>query len=58
MATPPNKITIADQDPLRLAYAAEVPLESLQPGRYLLRITVIDRNSNTNAMRFMNFDIK
>lgn len=58
MSTPPSKVSIIGQDPLRLAYAAEVPLESLTPGRYLLRVTAIDRNSNTSARQFISFEVK
>jgi hypothetical protein len=58
MSTPPTKISIVGQDPVRLAYAAEVPLKSLPPARYLLQITVIDRNSNSSARQLLNFEVK
>ena len=41
----------------RLPYAAEVPLAELQPGRYLLQVTVIDRVSKQSASRQTHFDV-
>lgn len=41
----------------RLPYAAEVPLSELQPGRYLLQVTVIDRLSKQSASRQTHFDV-
>jgi VWFA-related protein len=41
----------------RLPYAAEVPLSELQPGRYLLQVTVIDRVSKQSASRQTHFDV-
>ncbi|HEX8843696.1 MAG TPA: VWA domain-containing protein [Pyrinomonadaceae bacterium] len=49
---------VEGNDPLRLAYAGEVPLETLIPGRYVLQITVIDRNSKTSAVERAGFEIE
>ena len=44
-------------DLARLPYAAEIPLNSLLPGRYLLQVTVIDRLSKQSTSRQTHFDV-
>ena len=44
-------------DLLRLPYAAEVPLSGLQPGRYMLHVTLIDRVSKQSTSRQTHFDV-
>jgi len=44
-------------DLARLPYAAEIPLSELLPGRYLLRVTVIDRVSKQSTSRQTHFDV-
>jgi VWFA-related protein len=44
-------------DLARLPYAAEIPLSSLQAGRYLLQISVIDRLSKQSTTRQTHFDV-
>jgi fibronectin type 3 domain-containing protein len=44
-------------DLARLPYAAEIPLNDLQPGRYQLHVTVIDRVSKQSTTRQTHFDI-
>jgi VWFA-related protein len=44
-------------DLLRLPYAAEVPLSELQPGRYMLHVTLIDRVSKQSTSRQTHFDV-
>lgn len=46
---PPARVSAEGQDSTRLAYAAEVPLEGLPPGRYSLRVTVNDRADKKSA---------
>jgi VWFA-related protein len=46
------------QDPARLPYAAEIPLEALPPGRYVLQVTAIDRISKTTATQRAIFEIE
>ena len=41
----------------RLPYAAEIPLNDLQPGRYQLQVSVIDRVSKQSTTRQTHFDI-
>ena len=44
-------------DLLRLPYAAELSLDGLQPGRYLLLVTVIDRRAKTSASQRFGFQV-
>lgn len=41
----------------RLPYAAEIPLHELLPGRYLLKVTLIDRVSKQSTSRQTHFDV-
>jgi VWFA-related protein len=45
-------------DPARLPYAAEMPLEALPPGHYVLQITAIDRFAKATASQRANFEIE
>jgi VWFA-related protein len=55
---PPARVSAEGQDAARLAYAAEVPLEGLPPGRYTLRVTVNDRAAKTTAAERVSFIVK
>jgi hypothetical protein len=44
-------------DLARLPYAAEIPLSELLPGRYLLKVTLIDRVSKQSTSRQTHFDV-
>jgi len=44
-------------DPERLPYAAEISLNGLPTGRYLIQITVIDRVSKQSTSRQTHFDV-
>jgi hypothetical protein len=55
---PPARVKTEGQVPARLAYAAEVPLEGLPPGRYSLRVTVNDRASKTTNVQRLSFVVK
>ena len=44
-------------DLMRLPYAAEIPLNDLLPGRYLLQVTLIDRVSKQSTTRQTHFDV-
>jgi VWFA-related protein len=44
-------------DLARLPYAAEIPMHELLPGRYLLRITIIDRVAKQSTTRATHFDV-
>jgi VWFA-related protein len=45
-------------DALRVPYAADVPLNGLQPGAYILQVTVIDRLAKASASRKLSFYIE
>lgn len=56
---PPARVSPEGQDSTRLAYAAEVPLEGLPPGRYSLRVTVNDRaDKKSTATQRISFLVK
>jgi hypothetical protein len=44
-------------DLARIPYAAEIPLNGLQPGRYILQVSFIDRLSKQSTSRQTHFDI-
>ena len=46
-----------ETDVARLPYAAELPLSDMQPGRYMLQVTVIDRIARTSATQQAGFII-
>lgn len=58
LTTPMNPISVTGQDPMRLPYAAEIPLNSFLPGRYEMQITVRDRASNTEAAQRVAFEVE
>jgi VWFA-related protein len=44
-------------DLARLPYAAEIPMQDLLPGRYLLRVSLIDRVAKQSTSRETHFDV-
>lgn len=44
-------------DLTRLPYAAEIPMSDMQPGRYLLQVSVIDRVAKQSTTRQTHFDV-
>ena len=57
--TTQRKVEFGGQtDPARLAYAAELPLEFMTPGYYVLQVTVVDRIAKTSATQRTNFEIE
>jgi VWFA-related protein len=53
-----RKVTVAGDDPARIPYETEIPLNSLSPGRYVLQVTVTDRANHATAQRRTNLIIK
>jgi len=53
-----RKVPIEGQDYSRLAYGAEIPLNSLTIGRYALQVTVIDRIAKTSASQRVSFTVE
>lgn len=59
VTTPLRKVSTEGlPDPARLSYAAEIPLEGMLPGRYVLQVTIIDRISKSSATQHTNFEIE
>jgi hypothetical protein len=58
LTTPVHKIQVeATSDLRRLPYAADVTLDGLQPGRYVLLVTVIDRLAKASASQRFSFQV-
>ena len=47
-----------NSDLARIPYGANVGLKNLAPGRYVLKVTVNDRNANTSAVNQIIFDVE
>lgn len=59
MTTALRKVTTAGlQDLARIPYAAEISLETLHTGRYVLQVTAIDRVAKTSAAQQFHFEIE
>jgi VWFA-related protein len=59
MASPVLPVAVeAGSDLARIPYGAGVALKTLNPGRYVLRVTINDRNANTNAVNQIVFDVE
>lgn len=59
MTTAQRKVdTTGQTDIARLAYVAELPLEGMKPGQYILQVTVIDRIAKTSASQRTSFEIE
>jgi len=55
---PLHKITTdGATDPSRVPYAAELQLSGLQPGQYILQVTVIDRVAKASASQRYSFQV-
>jgi len=55
---PLHKVSIEGiADLSRVPYAAELTLDGLRPGRYVLQVTVIDRLAKTSASQRFAFDV-
>jgi hypothetical protein len=50
-------VTDGVADLTRIPYAAEIPMSDMQPGRYLLQVSVIDRVSKQSTTRQTHFDV-
>ena len=58
LTLPPRKLSTASQDPTHLAYAAELPLEELSTGQYVLQVTSIDQIAKTSASQRVRFEVQ
>lgn len=58
ITTPLHKIKTEGQpDMQRVSYAADIMLNDLQPGQYILQVTVIDRLAKASAMQKLSFQV-
>lgn len=59
ITTPLKKILLEEiEDLKRIPYAAEVSLEGLRPGRYILQISVVDRLAKTSTSQHTRFEVE
>ncbi len=58
VTTPLRKLSTESQDLARLAYAAEIPLQAMTAGHYVLQVTAIDRIAKTSASQRVRFEIQ
>jgi VWFA-related protein len=55
---PPRKLSTESQDPTHLAYAAEIPLQELKPGQYVLQVTALDRIASARESQRVSFEVR
>jgi len=59
VSSPKRKVqTDATTDLARIVYGADVALQTLAPGRYLLQVTISDRLANASASQQITFQIE
>ena len=58
MDSPARPVSSEGQDPARLAYAAEISLNTLPAGRYTLQVSVQERTGKNSAVQQVGFEIK
>lgn len=58
VTTPLRKLENGDQDFARLAYAAEIPLQPMSAGQYILQVTAIDRIAKTSTSQRVRFEVQ
>jgi hypothetical protein len=58
VTTPLRRVSTESQDLARLAYAAEIPLQEMSAGRYVLQVTAIDRIAKTSASQRIRFEVQ
>jgi len=59
ITTPSKKISTEGMEQFdRLPYGGDLSLEGLAPGRYLLRISIVDRFAKTSAAQEVRFEIE
>ena len=58
ITAPLRKVSTESQDLARLAYAAELPLQEMTAGQYILQVTAIDRVAKTSATQRVRFEVQ
>jgi hypothetical protein len=57
-ASKPQPVTLQQKDGIPLPQSNGMSLEGFEPGRYELRVVVVDRKSNTTAFRSVDFTVE
>jgi VWFA-related protein len=55
---PPHQPSTESQDPTHLAYAAEIPLQGLRAGQYVLQVTATDRIAKASTAQRVRFEVQ
>ena len=55
---PQRKLSTESQDPTHLAYAAEISLQEMRAGQYVLQVTATDRIAKASASQRVRFEIQ
>ena len=55
---PPRQPSTESGDPTHLAYAAEIPLQGLRAGQYVLQLTATDRITNARTSQRVRFEVQ
>jgi VWFA-related protein len=55
---PLRNLSTESQDPTHLAYAAEIPLQEMGAGQYVLQVMVIDRIANASTAQRVRFEVQ
>lgn len=55
---PLRKLSTESQDPTHLAYAAEIPLQEMRAGHYVLQVTAIDHIAKSSASQRVRFEVQ
>lgn len=59
VTSPLRKVALeAGTDAARIPYGADIALQTLPPGRYLLQVTITDKVAKTTAAQQVSFDIE
>jgi VWFA-related protein len=58
LSMPPRKLSPESQDLARLAYAAEIPLQGMRAGQYVLQVRAIDRTANASTAQSVRFEVQ
>lgn len=59
IASPVMPVAVdSNSDLTRIPYGAGVALKTLAPGRYVLKVTVFDRNANASAVNQITFEVE
>ena len=55
---PPRQLSTESQDLAHMAYAADIPLQELRAGQYVLQVTATDRVGKASASQRVSFEVQ